>query len=97
MNFLGMILLPVLAVLAGPVVVLAAHPPLPGAPVLVIALPWHDPDGIVALSGGARIGPEMSPMAVLAQPESPDFIARANAAGAIGVFDGQFLANWCRG
>ena len=97
MKFLGMICLPVFAVLAGPVVVLAAHPPEPGAPMLVVALPWDDPDGIVAQSGGARIGPEMSPMAVLAQPESRDFAARARDAGAIGVFDGQFLANWCKG
>jgi hypothetical protein len=82
--------------LAGPLLALTQSRPRPGEIVIVASLPWSEaPAVLIERAGGKRVGPDATPIAVLAIFEDRDFIASLKDAGAWLVLDGQSLSAFC--
>ena len=85
-----------LALMAGPVMLLAAPPAAAGGLVLVISPPWSGGAArIVVQSGGQLVGPDAAPFARFATSEGPKFDRKLREAGAWAVLDGTRLAAIC--
>lgn len=94
----GLLLCAALAValLASLALPLAGHPPVPGAPVLVIAPLWSGgAEALVRQAGGQPLGPVTAPFAVLAGFPGRIPMERLRRLGAWAVSDGRVLASIC--
>lgn len=82
--------------LAVPLLALAGAPAgrLDG-PVLVVAAPWSDLDGIIALSGGQVVGADRALFGQLGTSSDPGFSKRLKANGAWLVLDGSKTPLFC--
>jgi hypothetical protein len=74
---------------------LSARGPVAGAPALVVAAPWTDPETVTRAAGGNVVAPRRAPMATIAVFADAEAIAAARAAGAWLVLDGAALASLC--
>ena len=90
-----LLLFPVLALAAGPAAYLFGAAPRDGQPVLVVAAPWSDVVGIVRAAGGAPVGPERAPMAILAIGGDRGCARLVSDGGAWFVLDGAPLPALC--
>ncbi len=96
MRSLPILLMPILALAAGPIALLLSGPVDGGEPVLVISPPWGDPAPIVVLrAGGQLLGPEETTFATLAFSDVPDFPDRLRRSGAMAVLSGTRIAALC--
>lgn len=84
-----------LAILGGPIGAIAAAPPRPDAPILVVVAPWTDLGALVAAAGGVLIGPRIAPLGSLTSATHPDYITALGDQGAWLILDGALLANLC--
>lgn len=95
MHYLPAILLPLVSLLAGPLIVVLSAPSFATTPVLVIA-PWGaDTEAQIVAAGGAVVGPVRAPLGVLAASDDPDFASALRAAGAWAVIGGERIASLC--
>lgn len=88
------VLLLFLAAVSGPVAALSASDPVPGRPILVVALPGTDVEGAVERAGARLLGPERAPLGVFAVADDPAALVRLGAER-VAVLDGTWLANIC--
>jgi len=96
MRSLPILLMPFLALVAGPVAFLLSGPVDEAEPVLVIAPPWGDPAlVVVARAGGHLLGPQDTTFATLAFSDVPDFPDRLRRSGAMAVLSGTRIAALC--
>lgn len=87
-----------LLTMGAPGLAILTQPPQSGQPVLVLAPPWLDVDGLVTAAGGGLAGPFAAPFARLAfspSGDSPDLARRLAQSGAWAVVDGSALALIC--
>lgn len=95
MRYLPAFLLPVVAIIASPLIVVLSAKAPDSAPVLVIA-PWGAAtETQIVLAGGQLVGPLRAPLAALARSDNPDFGAALRLAGAWAVIDGGRIAALC--
>ncbi|MGR3564764.1 MAG: hypothetical protein ACU0FH_18945 [Heliomarina sp.] len=96
MARLSILILPVMALMTGPVIVLAGAPSRGDRPVLVVSLPWGpSSEQIVQRAGGRLLGPETAPLGVLATSDVPEFRSRLRDEGAILVVGASLIASIC--
>ncbi|WP_299048486.1 hypothetical protein [uncultured Tateyamaria sp.] len=87
----------VMLLTCGPALAGLALQPDTGSPLrLVILPPWSDGPALVTAAGGAVVGPETAPIAVLAQVDDLQaFDTAIRALGALWVMDGASIAAFC--
>ena len=96
MARLYILILPMMALITGPVIVLAGSPSRVDRPVLVVSLPWGpSSEQIVQRAGGRLLGPESAPLGVLATSDASEFRSRLRAEGAILVIGASLIASIC--
>ena len=95
MRILPLVLLPLVALAAGPVIVLASAPPRGDAPFLVVSGWGSEAEARVLEAGGRIVGPMRAPLGVFATSDDPGFARALRAAGAWAVIDGGRIAALC--
>lgn len=90
-----MILATVFCLTVTPVLAVIGAPLTKGGPVVVVAGPGADLEGIVTASEGWLVGVSRAPLAVMAMSEAADFEDRLKENGAWAILDGDALSWLC--